>query len=53
MTSGFGQKGVGGIEKALDLLRTLPRVSLANLKGNPGANQKVRFHRIFMICRKY
>lgn len=43
MPGGIGQKGVTGVEKALNLLRTLPRVSLANLKGSPGANKKVGY----------
>lgn len=30
----------GGTEKALSLLRRLPRVSLGNLKPNPGANKQ-------------
>ena len=41
MASRITRGTVAGVDKALELLRTLPRVSLANLKGNPGANKKV------------
>lgn len=40
MASRIGNRVVGGADKALDLLRTLPRVSLGNLKSNPKAFQK-------------
>lgn len=36
--AGFGQSGGA---RALDLLRALPRVSLANLKPNPGSRKPV------------
>lgn len=36
MAGGAGRV-VAGAEKALDMLRELPRISLANLRGNPGA----------------
>lgn len=35
--AGSGQRIVAGREKALELLRELPRISLANLKSNPKA----------------
>nr|CAG4641957.1 EOG090X0BG9 [Eurycercus lamellatus] len=38
--SGSRSRVLAGTEKALDMLRTLPRLSLANLKDNPGANKK-------------
>lgn len=41
MASRIGNRAVGGADKALDLLRTLPRVSLGNLKSNPQAFKKV------------
>jgi len=40
MASRIGNRVVGGADKALDLLRTLPRVSLGNLKSNPRAFPK-------------
>uniref|UniRef100_A0A9L0KKK1 Uncharacterized protein n=1 Tax=Equus asinus TaxID=9793 RepID=A0A9L0KKK1_EQUAS len=33
-----------GWSRARDLLRTLPRVSLANLKPNPGSRKLARLH---------
>lgn len=32
--------GKQGKDLALSILRVLPRVSLSNIRGNPGANQK-------------
>nr|CAG4638666.1 EOG090X0BG9 [Cyclestheria hislopi] len=40
MATSRGSQLAAGVDKALDLLRTLPRVSLSNLQGNPGANKK-------------
>lgn len=35
-------------EKALDLLRYLPRVSLANLRPNPNSRMQVSFHMFYL-----
>nr|CAG4648823.1 EOG090X0BG9 [Polyphemus pediculus] len=40
MTSGIGNRVTAGAEKALVLLRSLPRISLGNLKSNPKAFNK-------------
>lgn len=49
MASRIGNRVVGGADKALDLLRTLPRVSLGNLKSNPKAFQKVIIFHVFIF----
>lgn len=36
-------------EKALKMLRNLPRVSLANIRDNPGSRQGVSFENIFLL----
>ena len=41
MAGGTGQRVVAGAEKALEMLRELPRISLANLRSNPGAKKQV------------
>ena len=40
MAGGAGRV-VAGAEKALEMLRELPRISLANLRSNPGAMKQV------------
>ena len=41
-------RNFAGIDKALEMLRNLPRVTIGNLKSNPGAFKKVWQYR----CRK-
>lgn len=45
--AGSGRQAITGTEKALEMLRTLPRFSLANIKDNPKAFKRVR--RIFLF----
>lgn len=44
--AGNGQKIIAGTEKALELLRDLPRISLSNIRSNPKAFPKVTTHYI-------
>lgn len=55
--AGAGNRVLAGADRALDLLRSLPRLSLGNLKSNPKAFQQVHlsmietneFYQVFII----
>jgi hypothetical protein len=42
--AGAGNRVLAGADRALDLLRSLPRLSLGNLKSNPKAFQQVHLY---------